>query len=88
VRCPMSSPCPRGPTGSITLPNGRACVDLARSEDRRPRQIFGFLKNLGTEILSHSRPVPVGAVATIVPRLPGRVVRVNMWLATQIQGRS
>ena len=88
MRCPMSSPCPRGPTGSITLPNGRACVDLARSEARRPRQIFGFLKNLGGKMLSHSRPVPVGAVATIVPRLPGRVVRVNMWLATQIQGRS
>ena len=83
----MCSPCPCGPDGINTVPNGRPCVDLARSEDRRPRQIFGFLKNLGTVFLSHSRPVPVGAVATIVPRLPGRVVRVNMWLATQIQGR-
>ena len=75
MRCPMTSPCPRGPTGSITLPNGRACVDLARSEDRRPRQIFGFLKNLGTEIPSHSRPIPVRGVGRMSPIPWNLVVR-------------
>ena len=85
---PMCSLCPLGLTGTDCLHNGRTHMDLARSEGRRPRPKFGLSKNLGAVSLSHSRLVPMRGVGTIVPRPPGRVPRVNMWLASQIQGRS